>query len=75
MIKIFFLFVLLLPIANLESHEFNPAHLIINQNNNNEGAYDATWMYPVKNAGKKAEVIFPDVCISEASDPYVQGKY
>ena len=74
MIKKLFLFVLLLPIANLESHEFNPAHLIINQNNN-EGTYDATWMYPVKNVGKKAEVIFPDVCISEGSDPYVQGKY
>ncbi len=74
MIKKLFLFVLLLPIANLESHEFNPAHLIINQNNN-EGTYDATWMYPVKNVGKKAEVIFPDVCISEVSDPYVQGKY
>ena len=43
MIKKLFLFVLLLPIANLESHEFNPAHLIINQNNN-EGTYDATWM-------------------------------
>ena len=74
MIKKLFLFVLLLPIANLESHEFNPAHLIINQNNN-EGTYDATWMYPVKNFGEKAEVIFPDVCISEGSDPYVQGKY
>ena len=74
MIKKLFLFVLLLPIANLESHEFNPAHLIINQNNN-EGTYDATWMYPVKNVGKKAEVIFPDVCISQVSDPYVQGKY
>ena len=74
MIKKLFLFVLLLSIANLESHEFNPAHLIINQNNN-EGTYDATWMYPVKNFGEKAEVIFPDVCISEGSDPYVQGKY
>jgi hypothetical protein len=74
MIKKFFLFVLLLPIANLESHEFNPAHLIINQNND-EGTYDATWMYPVKNVGKKAKVIFPGVCISEVSDPYVQGKY
>ena len=74
MIKKLFLFVLLLSIANLESHEFNPAHLIINQNNN-EGTYDATWMYPVKNIGEKAEVIFPDVCISEGSDPYVQGKY
>ena len=74
MIKKLFLFVLLLPITNLESHEFNPAHLIINQNNN-ERTYDATWMYPVKNIGEKAEVIFPDVCISEGSDPYVQGKY
>ncbi len=74
MIKKIFLFVLLISIANLESHEFNPAHLIINQNND-EGTYDATWMYPVKNVGKKAKVIFPGVCISEVSDPYVQGKY
>ena len=74
MIKKIFLFVVLLSIANLESHEFNPAHLIINQNND-EGTYDATWMYPVKNVGKKAKVIFPGVCISEVSDPYVQGKY
>ncbi len=74
MIKKIFLFALLLSIANLESHEFNPAHLIINQNND-EGTYDATWMYPVKNVGKKAKVIFPGVCISEVSDPYVQGKY
>ena len=74
MIKKIFLFALLLSIANLESHEFNPAHLIINQNND-EGTYDATWMYPVKNVGKKAKVIFPGICISEVSDPYVQGKY
>ena len=74
MIKKIFLFALLLSIANLESHEFNPAHLIINQNND-EGIYDATWMYPVKNVGKKAKVIFPGICISEVSDPYVQGKY
>ena len=74
MIKKIFLFALLLSIANLESHEFNPAHLIINQNND-EGTYDATWMYPVKNVGKKAKVIFPGECISEVSDPYVQGKY
>ena len=36
MIKKIFLFALLLSIANLESHEFNPAHLIINQNNDEE---------------------------------------
>ena len=32
-------------------------------------------MYPVKNIGKRADVIFPDICNSKGSDPFVQGKY
>ena len=39
-------FFLLIGSFNLLSHEFNPAHLIINQSGNNQNSYDATWMYP-----------------------------
>ena len=60
---------------NTNSHEFNPAHLIINQSNDVSNTYDATWMYPFKNIGKRATVIFPDICNPTGSDPFVQGKY
>jgi hypothetical protein len=36
-----------------------PAHLIIDQSVQNANTYDASWMYPLKNIGKRAEVIFP----------------
>ena len=73
--KKFSSFFLLILSFNLTSHEFNPAHLIIDQSDNNQKRYDATWMYPVKNIGKRADVIFPDICNSNGSDPFVQGKY
>ena len=73
--KKFLSFFLLISSFNLTSHEFNPAHLIIDQFNDNQNTYDATWMYPVKNIGKRADVIFPDMCNSNGSDPFVQGKY
>ena len=66
------LFLVFLPFLFF-AHEFNPAHLVVKEVDKN--TYETKWMYPVKNVGKKAEVIFPDVCISEVSDPYVQGKY
>lgn len=73
--KRFLSFFLLFLSFNLISHEFNPAHLIIDQSDDFQNNYDATWMYPVKNIGKRADVIFPDMCNSEGSDPFVQGKY
>ena len=73
--KKFSSFFLLILSFNLTSHEFNPAHLIIDQSDDNQNRYDATWMYPVKNIGKRADVIFPDICNSNGSDPFVQGKY
>ena len=73
--KKFLSFFLLIFSFNLTSHEFNPAHLIIDQFNDNQNTYDATWMYPVKNIGKRADVIFPGMCNSNGSDPFVQGKY
>ena len=68
-------FFLLIGSFNLLSHEFNPAHLIIDQSDENLSSYEATWMYPVKNIGKRADVIFPDTCTPKGSDPFVQGKY
>ena len=73
--KRFLSFFLLISSFNLISHEFNPAHLIIDQSDDFQNTYDATWMYPVKNIGKRADVIFPDICNSKGSDPFVQGKY
>jgi hydrogenase/urease accessory protein HupE len=32
-------------------------------------------MYPIKNIGPRAEIIFPETCSSEAQSPYQQGKY
>ena len=68
-------FFLLIGSFNLLSHEFNPAHLIIDQSDENLSSYEATWMYPVKNIGKRADVIFPNICTPTGSDPFVQGKY
>ena len=73
--KRFLSFFLLISSFNLISHEFNPAHLIIDQSDDFQNIYVATWMYPVKNIGKRADVIFPDICNLKSSDPFVQGKY
>ncbi len=43
---------------NIYSHEFNPAHLIIDQSSINENLYEATWLYPVKNIGIGSDEIF-----------------
>ena len=57
----------------LSAHEFNPAHLVIDETA--ENTYQINWMYPVKNIGPRAEIIFPDTCSSKAQSPYQQGKY
>ena len=57
----------------LSAHEFNPAHLVIDERTDNE--YQINWMYPIKNIGPRAEIIFPETCSSEAQSPYQQGKY
>ena len=71
-----FLFTLfVLSTFNINSHEFNPAHLVVNQLEDNQNIYEATWMYPFKNIGLRGEIIFPDECVTESSDLYYQGKY
>ena len=59
---------------DINSHEFNPAHLVIKQLND-DLSYEAVWMYPYKNIGRRAEVIFPDKCSVESNDLFYQGKY
>ena len=59
---------------DINSHEFNPAHLVIEELTE-DLSYEAIWMYPHKNIGRRAEVIFPNECVSESNDLYYQGKY
>jgi len=73
--KNYLLALFLLSTFDTNSHEFNPAHLVIEQSNKNEYSYEATWMYPFKNIGKRAEVIFPNKCKTESIDLFYQGKY
>jgi hypothetical protein len=65
--------VLLFCSTALFSHEFNPAHLVINELNENE--YQASWMYPIKNIGARAEVFFPEGCKRKSELPSQKGKY
>ena len=72
--KLFFIF-FLLSISQINSHEFNPAHLVINEIDQDKNIYDATWMYPYKNIGRRGEVVFPNNCIAVSKDLFYQGKY
>ena len=67
---IFFIFTI-----NISAHEFNPAHLVIEETDSTNFIYKATWLYPIKNIGKRAELIFSDSCQLEPLSPYPQGKY
>ena len=62
-------------ILDVYSHEFNPAHLVINEVDDVNNHYEATWMYTFKNIGRRAEINFPDECAVEYGDLYYQGKY
>ncbi len=66
-------FVILCCSTALFSHEFNPAHLVVDELNENE--YKVSWMYPLKNIGARAEVFFPNNCKKENQLPTQKGKY
>jgi len=72
--KVFFLLVSIIAI-DAYSHEFNPAHLVINQSYQDQNTYQASWMYPVKNIGKRAEIILPSFCTTVSKEPYIKNKY
>lgn len=59
--------------SNFFSHEFNPAHLLINETEELE--YEALWMTPIKNLGTSPELSFPKICEIEKELPFRQGKY
>ena len=59
--------------SNFFSHEFNPAHLLINEIEELE--YEALWMTPIKNLGTSPELSFPKICEIEKELPFRQGKY
>ena len=65
--------VILVCSTTLLSHEFNPAHLVVDELADNE--YQVSWMYPIKNIGVRAEVFFPDNCEREGQLPSQKGKY
>ena len=69
------LFFLLIFAFHVYSHEFNPAHLNLKQSLVDNSTYTGQWMYPVKNIGKRATVVFPEICSVSSGDLYVQGKY
>ncbi len=73
--KKIFLTLCFLCILDVYSHEFNPAHLVINEVDDVNNHYEATWMYPFNNIGRRAEIKFPDECAVEYGDLYYQGKY
>ena len=72
-LKVGSLLFLIVFFPTLCAHEFNPAHLVVDEVAENE--YQINWMYPIKNIGQRAEIIFPQACSSEAQSPYQQGKY
>ena len=67
--------ILIIFYINIYSHEFNPAHLIINESQVNKDSYEVTWLYPVNNIGTRAEVVFPKTCSNQNKSPFVDGKY
>ena len=71
--KITKILVLLFCSTSLLGHEFNPAHLVIDELIENE--YKVSWMYPAKNIGARAEVLFPTTCRSDNQLPIQKGKY
>ena len=40
----------------LSAHEFNPAHLVVDEVAENE--YQINWMYPIKNIGREQRLFF-----------------
>ena len=73
LIKNFIFSCLIFLSINLSSHEFSPAHLIMNEKEDSN--YETTWMYPIRSIGEKASLLFPENCTALSQVPYRQGKY
>ena len=67
-ISISFLF-----LGSIFSHEMNPARLLLEEQE--DGSYAGSWMFPSNALGLPAEIIFSDCEEEERNLPKIEGKY
>ena len=70
--KIFLSLVCAALVSSVFSHEFSPAHLIIEEDT--DFKYEVTWMYPVRNLGP-VNLILPNDCQSNSLESFKESKY
>ena len=70
--KFYFYLILLSLSLPINSHEFNPAHLVINEKEDFE--YEITWMYPIRNLGP-VSLTLPEDCESNSIEAFQESKY
>ena len=70
--KFYFCLILLFLSSAISAHEFNPAHLVINEKENFK--YDVTWMYPIRNLGP-VSLSLPKDCESNSIEAFQESKY
>ena len=66
-------FLILFLASQIESHEMNPARLLLQEGK--DGQYSGSWMFPVNAAGLPAEVSFTDCKEIQRDLPTIKGKY
>tara|TARA_B100000513_G_scaffold185101_1_gene106044 strand:+ start:73 stop:1017 length:945 start_codon:yes stop_codon:yes gene_type:complete len=70
--KFYFCLILLFLSSAISAHEFNPAHLVINEKE--DFKYDVTWMYPIRNLGP-VSLSLPKDCESNSIEAFQESKY
>ena len=70
--KFYFCLILLFLSSSVSAHEFNPAHLVINEKE--DFKYDVTWMYPIRNLGP-VSLSLPKDCESNSIEAFQESKY
>ena len=70
--RFYFYLIFLFLSLPINSHEFNPAHLIINEKEDFE--YEITWMYPIRNLGP-VSLTLPEDCQSNSIEAFQESKY
>ena len=70
--KFYFCLILLFLSPAINAHEFNPAHLVINEKE--DFKYDVTWMYPIRNLGP-VSLSLPKDCESNSIEAFQESKY
>ena len=69
-----FLVLLFLVSFQINSHELNPARLVLEEKELNK--YEVTWLFPINASVNKGEVDLPKICEEgDKSLPYVGSKY